>query len=228
VTRKAKGKTQGLANKIVSILRQRILSWRYPPLYRLTEELLCSEFKVSRSPAREALRTLETDGLLSRLNNRGFVVKQLGQREVDELYEVRFALELYAIEIVAKKRLGAETISALRETWKALQAHPNRDAEALARLDVAFHESLAGLLGNRILDQKLKEISDRLFAFRLIDFGKPDRLSASCDEHLKVLDCLQDGDALGSREALMSNIEHGRATACTALLESLCKSYENI
>jgi DNA-binding GntR family transcriptional regulator len=228
LTSKIRGKTLGLADEVVSTLRKRILSWQYPPLYRLTEELLCSEFDVSRSPAREALRILENDGLLSRLNNRGFVVKQLDQREVEELYEIRFALELYAIQIVAEKQIGVQTVSALRKTWKAVKANPNRDVETLARLDVIFHETLAGLLGNKTLDQKLKEISERLFAFRLIDFGNPQRVSTSCDEHLKVLDCLRDGDASGCREALMNNIEGSRATARSALWESLSRSYENI
>jgi DNA-binding GntR family transcriptional regulator len=228
VIKKAKGKASGLADEIVSTLRKRIVSWGYPPLYRLTEELLCSEFNVSRSPAREALRILENDGLLTRLNNRGFAVKQLDQREVEELYEVRFALELYAIQMVAEKQLGAQTVTALSKTWKAVKANPNRDAEALARLDVSFHETIAGLLGNRTLDQKLKEINERLFAFRLIDFGKPDRVATSCDEHLKVLDCLRNGDAPGSREALMNNIEGSRATARYALWESLSRSYENV
>jgi DNA-binding GntR family transcriptional regulator len=228
LTKKTKEKALGLADEIVSALRGRILSWQYPPLYRLTEELLCSEFNVSRSPAREALRILENDGLLLRLNNRGFVVKQLDQREVEELYELRSALELYAIQIVAEKKLGTETISALRKTWKAVKAKPDRDAETLARLDLTFHETLVGLLGNRTLSQKLKEINERLFAFRLIDFGKPQRVSTSCDEHLKVLNCLRDGDASGSREALMNNIEGSRSTARLALLESLSSSYENI
>jgi DNA-binding GntR family transcriptional regulator len=228
VIKKAKQKTLGLAHEIVSTLRERILSWRYPPLYRLTEELICSEFNVSRSPAREALRILETDGLLCRLNNRGFVVRQLDQRQVEELYEIRFALELYAIQVVAEKKLGARTITALRKTWKALKANPNRDVETLTRLDVTFHETLVGLLGNKTLSRKLKEINERLFAFRLIDFGKLQRVSITCDEHLRVLDCLRKGDAFGSREALMSNIEGGRSTARSALLESLSRSYENI
>jgi DNA-binding GntR family transcriptional regulator len=228
VTRKTKDKASGLADEIVSTLRKRIISWRYPPLYRLTEELLCSEFNVSRSPAREALRILESDGLLTRLNNRGFVVKQPDQREVEELYEVRFALELYAIQMVAERKLGGQTIVALRKTWKAVKANPDREAETLAKLDVTFHETLTGLLGNKTLDQKLKEISERLFAFRLIDFSKPDRVSTSCDEHLRVLDCLRDGDASGSREALMNNIEGSRATARYALWEALSRSYENV
>jgi DNA-binding GntR family transcriptional regulator len=228
VIKKAKGKVLGLADEIVSTLRRRIVGWQYPPLYRLTEELLCSEFKVSRSPAREALRILENDGLLTRQSNRGFVVKQLDQREVEELYELRFALELYAIQLVAERKLGAQTITALSKTWQAVKATPNRDVEKLARLDVIFHETIAGLLGNKTLDQKLKEINERLFAFRLIDFGKPDRVSTSCDEHLKVLDCLRDGDASGSRKALMNNIEGSRATARYALWESLSRSYENV
>lgn len=217
-----------LADEIVATVRARILSWHYPPRYRLTEELLCSEFKVSRSPAREALRILEADGYLSRLSNRGFAVKQPDLREVEELYQVLSALELYAIQIVAEQKLGAPEISALGKIWKAVKAGSDRDGETVAKLDVSFHETLTSLLGNRTLDERLKEVNARLFAFRLIDFAQPGRIAVGCDEHLKVLDCLKLGDAKGARDALMINIEGSRATARATLLEALSRSYENI
>jgi DNA-binding GntR family transcriptional regulator len=224
----SKQKSSGLAGQIVATVRKRILHWEYPPLYRLTEELLCSEFGVSRSPAREALRVLETDGYLQRMSNRGFAVRQPDSRQVEELYQIRFALELYAIQIVAEQGVPVATISALKKVWKEVKADPAQKAETLANLDVEFHETLAGLLGNKTLDEQLKEINARLFAFRLIDFAKPERVIASCKEHLKVLDLLIAGDVQVCRNALMANIEGSRSTARSALMEALTKSYENV
>jgi DNA-binding GntR family transcriptional regulator len=220
-------KSNVLAHEIVSTLKKRILSWEYPPLHRLTEETLCSEFSVSRSPVREALRVLQTDGYLTRMTNRGFVVRQLDLREIEELYQTRFALELYAIQIVAERGAPPGTVAALKKTWKAVRADPLRSAEELANLDVEFHEALAGLLGNRMLDRQLKEINARLFAFRLVDFGKADRVVTSCKEHLKVLELLAAGNAQEARTALMINIEGSRSTARLALMEAVSRSYAN-
>jgi DNA-binding GntR family transcriptional regulator len=74
----------------------------------------------------------------------------------------------------------------------------------------------------------LKEIDARLFAFRLIDFAKPERVIASCRKHLKVLDLLGTGDVRGCRNALVADIEGNRATARSALTEALTKTYENL
>src|SRR5579862_5789452 len=74
---------------IVATLKGRILAWRYPPEHRLTEDLLCREFGVSRSPVRAALRVRATNGFVRRMNNRGYAGRQVKVKELEELYDVR-------------------------------------------------------------------------------------------------------------------------------------------
>ena len=70
----------GLSASIVGTLKERIVGWQYPPEHRLTEESLCREFGVSRSPVREALRVLVSNGFIKKLQNRGYAVRQLDLR----------------------------------------------------------------------------------------------------------------------------------------------------
>src|SRR5438270_137987 len=92
-----------LSASIVATLKERIIAWQYPPEHRMTEEALCREFGVSRSPVREALRVLVTNGFIRRMPNRGYAVRQVSIKDIEELYDVRLALELYALEAVTAR-----------------------------------------------------------------------------------------------------------------------------
>src|SRR2546426_8463257 len=133
-----------LSASIVATLKERIIHWQYPPEHRLTEAELCQKFGVSRSPVREALRTLATDGFVKKMPNRGYAVKQYNLREIEELYEVRLALELFVVECLAKRGIRKkDNIDALKRTWTGLLNGSSKKDEELARLDTLFHESLA-------------------------------------------------------------------------------------
>src|SRR3954469_2727411 len=90
------------SDEIFGVLKARIIRWQYPPGYRLTEDTLCNEFGVSRIPVREALHMLVENALADRVPHRGCTVKQLNLEEIHELYEMRLALELYAVEQLAR------------------------------------------------------------------------------------------------------------------------------
>jgi len=218
--------TATLAASVVATLKERIVAWQYHPEQRLTEEALCAEFGVSRSPVREALRVLATNGFVRRMANRGYAVRQVNLRELEELYEVRLALEMYAVEMLAVRGAPPETISPLRKTWAAIRKSPDgRKGEELAELDAAFHESLTAAIGNQTLVEQLKSINERLFVFRMIDFDKPHRVESTCAQHLAVLDMIARKDPKGAREALRKNIEEGRTIVRTTLSEALARAY---
>ena len=106
----AHGELSGLSASIVATLKERIVGWNYPPEHRLTELGLCREFGVSRSPVREALRALVTNGFVRKLANRGYAVRQLDLYEIQELYDLRTALELHVVEqLAAPARGGASS-----------------------------------------------------------------------------------------------------------------------
>jgi DNA-binding GntR family transcriptional regulator len=215
-----------LSASIVATLKERIIHWQYPPEHRLTEAELCQKFGVSRSPVREALRTLATDGFVKKMPNRGYAVKQYNLREIEELYEVRLALELFVVEYLAKR--GApkqDNIDALKRTWTGLLNGSSKKDEELARLDTQFHETLAQATGNKSLLRQLRAINERLLLFRMIDFGKAHRAESTCHQHLEILKRIAAKDISGSRKAMQRNIEDGKNNVHTTIKDALARAY---
>jgi DNA-binding GntR family transcriptional regulator len=206
-----------------------IIHWHYPPEHRLTESELCKKFSVSRSPVREALRMLASDGFVKKLPNRAYVVRQYNLVEIEELYDVRLALELYAVERLATKdplhKNGEEDIDKLTKTWTGLLKGPVKKAEELAKLDTQFHETLAHAVGNTSLLQHLRAINERLMLFRMIDFDKTDRAKSTCRQHLEILKRIAAKDASGARIAMQRNIEEGRNNVHMAIKDALARAY---
>lgn len=218
-------KSSTFSASLIATLKERIITWQYPPEHRLTEDALCREFGVSRSPVREALRVLAANGFVRRTDNGGYAVRQVKVKEVEEMYEVRLALELYVVETLAT--LGAPSIelAAMAKAWKAVRRQPKRDVGELAALDAHFHEGLASLLGNATLMRQLEAINERLLLFRTIDFAKTNRVADTCAQHLTILDRIAARDAVGAREALRRNIEEGRNIVGNSIKEALARAY---
>ncbi len=225
VPKTAPGGLSGLSASIVSTLKERIVGWNYPPEHRLTELGLCREFGVSRSPVREALRALVTNGFVKKLANRGYAVRQLDLNEVQELYDLRTALELHVVEQLAASDIKRAELDALRREWKAILAAAPRKGEELAQLDARFHETLAELAGNRMLLADLRRINERLLVLRMIDFGRHKRSDTTCRQHMKVIERILAGDASGAREAMRRNIDDGRDNVNTSIKEALANAF---
>ncbi len=225
---KEKTASANLSSSIVTTLKEEIVHWHYPPEHRLTEEELSMRFQVSRSPIREALRVLVSDGFLKRLPNRSYVVKQYTVEEVEELYEVRQALELYAVERLADKELPIPHKTELEDllhTWTALLNEPSKRPEEFAILDTLFHDTLTRIFGNKSLLRNLRAINERLTLFRLLDFENRARAEQACRQHLKILDRIIAHDGPGARTAMQGNIEEGRNNVRTAIKDALARSY---
>ena len=215
-----------LSASIVATLKERIIAWQYPPEHRMTEEALCREFGVSRSPVREALRVLVTNGFIRRMPNRGYAVRQVSIKDIEELYDLRLALELYALEAVTERGAPPKALATLRDTWQGVAREPDgRRGGELADLDAAFHETLAAFFGNEMLLQQLKSINERLYVFRMIDFDKPDRVESTCRQHVAILDRISARDIAGARAALRVNVEEGRSIVRSTVKEALARAY---
>lgn len=226
--RRKKRGPSNLSSSVVRTLKEQIVHWHYPPEHRLTEDELCKTFGVSRSPVREALRVLASDGFVKKLPNRGYVVKQHTLEEIEELYEMRLALELYTVERLAAKDppapLAAE-LDDLKRTWSGLLKESSKEPEEFAILDTLFHDTLARAFGNTSLLRCLRTINERLTLFRMLDFHKRDRAEHTCHQHLKILERIMAKDAPGARAAMQGNIEEGRNNIRTAIKDALARAY---
>ena len=224
------GKLSNLSSSIVAALKEQIIHWRYPPEHRLTEAELCKTFNVSRSPVREALRILATEGFVKKLPNRAFVVRQYNIDEIEELYEVRLALELYAVECLARRgplnKNDKEDLVKLKQTWNGLlNGSSHKRADELAKLDTLFHETLAHAAGNKTLLRHLRAINERLMVFRMIDFDKADRAESTCRQHLEIMKFIAAKDPSGARAAMQRNIDEGRNNVHTTIKDALARAY---
>lgn len=214
--------------EIFEVLKARIIRWEYPPGYRLTEDTLCTEFGVSRIPVREALHMLVENNLVDRVPHRGCTVKQPNLAEINDLYEVRLALELYVVEHLARVGMASTTRQELAEQWQRLgQTVDLRElsGEPLARQDQTFHEALAEAAGNHALLAHLRLVNERLFFTRMSDITTRDRLATTCRQHLDILDQIAQGNVSGARTALQTNINFGRHNVEAALKDALARAY---
>ena len=227
-----KHKAGNNAERIVEAIRERVYKWEYPPNHPLGEELLSQEFGVSRSPVREALRCLETEGVVRRIPNRGYFVRQYKTDEISELYIVRLALELFVAEQLALNPASHAGVKTLAEPWLQAMNNPGDpdDPACLARLDEAFHEKLAELTGNAMLLNHLKGINARLFVFRAMDFTfvkEHDTLKESCESHLQVIDAIASGDPAAARAAIRANLEMGLGNVDKSMGRILAKTFNS-
>lgn len=216
-----------LSAQIFAVIKDRIIRWEYPPGHRFTEQELCEEFEVSRSPIREALRMLVENGLVDKVPHHGYHVKQPDRKEIEELYDVRLALETFIVERVAATGLPADEHTRLCAQWEALLDGLPAMAADLAAADEHFHEDLARATGNRTLVEMLRGINERLRFVRLTDITTPERLRVTCRQHLEILARIADHDVAGARLALQGNVQQGREHVQNAFLRALAHAYQD-
>ncbi len=216
---------RNLSTDIYERLKQRIMYWEYLPGSRLTEEALCEEFNVSRSPVWEALGTLVEQGLVEKEPHKGYTVRQPDMGEILELYDVRLALEMYVVEWLAVNGMEDAVWNKLYKFWTDICENQPRGDLDFAREDEHFHEALVAATGNQILLQQYTSVIERLHYIRLMDITSDDKWIKTCNHHLKVLDFIREGDAESARNAIQKNIYEGRKNVDQAVKEILAKTY---
>lgn len=125
--------------KVCNILRKAILQGDFEPGERLIQEELASALDVSRMPVREALRKLETEGLIELIPHRGAIVKPLNVEDVDEIYTLRATLEGLAVR-KSVGRMTAEDIEKLENLVDRMKSAG--DAEQFVKINIEYHRLL--------------------------------------------------------------------------------------
>lgn len=152
--------------RIYGTLRDRICLLEYPPGWRLSEEELAEEFKISRTPVRRVLARLESEGLIEARHGVGTIVKDVELDELVQVYHIRLELAVLIgrLSPVPRSAADLDRIRALIARCDALPRDP--DHKAFARLNMDFFAEIAAMTGN----QPLREISERLYfqTFRIV------------------------------------------------------------
>ncbi len=159
---------KSLREKIYQILREDITYGKLTPGERLVEEDLSKRFKASRTPVREALRQLESEGQIYFQRNKGIMVSKLTLKDVEELYSLRWLLESYAARLTAEINGGTD-VAYLRDLQKRLEkAAKEDDSTGWFKANSSFHDFFSENSGNSNLIQQLELIKRKVYRLRYI------------------------------------------------------------
>lgn len=200
-------------------LRNMILSGELPPLSRIKEQEVAARLDVSRTPVREALARLEMEGLISRNPRKGAIVCRVELDEVDEIYEIRAALET----LVARRACQRATEDEIEEMSRALvQAQRCKevgDIDNMMKNTVRFHSLLNRSSRSPRLIALLRSLEDRLVGFRQEGLRYPGRADSAMRQHWGILDALRRRDFAEMSRWIEEHAEVGRAVAVKTHLE---------
>jgi DNA-binding GntR family transcriptional regulator len=203
------------ANSLTTVLQSEIehliLSGSFAGGERLNENTLAERFKVSRGPVREACRALAEKGLLELIPNRGVFVRQLSQRDAEELYDVRAGLFGLAARLLAPKITDAELNLLDELTDKMDKAVEARSLDDYYPLNLTFHEMLLRGAGNERLNSEYQKLIKELHLFRARGLLHGGGLTVSNEEHREIVAALRRHDAIDAYEAAFRHVQNGKA-----------------
>ncbi|MBW1711848.1 MAG: GntR family transcriptional regulator [Deltaproteobacteria bacterium] len=196
-----------LAKLAYESLRESILSGHLKAGQTYNEMALAKDLGISRTPVREALLELAAQGLMTFLPRKGVMVNHYTSRDVEEVFEVRQAIELAAVEKVAKAAPQCDLSDiekTLEDQRKAVEA---KNSVAFLKADRIFHLSFSQLTGNRRLVAILENIRDMVQVMGMEALGRAGRFGEVIEEHKKVLDLVRQGRAAEAREAMEHHLD---------------------
>lgn len=168
-------------------LRTRILKGIVLPGSTLNQETLAAEFGVSVTPLREALRRLNTEGLVQLEAHKTVTIAPLSKRELDEIYAVRLQLDPLAASLAAEHPSDEQ----LAEIERLASAPSPEDAARQLEANRAFHRSVYSASGNRVLTETLDHLWDRTDRYRLVLLQRGVYGFAAAKEHVEIAAALR-------------------------------------
>lgn len=210
-------KIKSVREQVYESIKMLIISGQLPQGTKLQENDLAEMFQVSRTPVREALKSLKEDGLLESGPGKGLIVRTLTAESAKEIFAVRALLETYAIRIAAKELTPEQRRYMIEMRSKFEYFLTDYDAEEFIRLDTEFHSSIIRFSGNRFLP----ELSDRVYsilqAARLLSLSVVAHNKDSLVRHIEIIDCMLEHDEEGAVKALQTHLRGAEEKVCMVL-----------
>lgn len=204
-----------LRDKVFNALREAILNGLLKPGQSLIETKLAEEMGVSRTPIREAIWKLESEGLVSSVPNKGVVVKGISVQDVDDIYTIRCCLEaLVARWAVA--RITEEELARLEESIALMEFYSQRGDHANVNIKIAeFHEIIYRATKSKTLHQILSSLQRHIQRTRTASLRVSGRAEKALSEHRAIFEAFQNRDVEAAEQVMTQHIKNCRDTLLT-------------
>lgn len=197
-----------LRERAYLLIKERILNLEYKPGSQLREETLAEEISMSRTPVREAINKLAAEGLVNSVPRKGIFTKEVDEKEIADLIEIREALEILSVTKCIQSATDASLISLASLLNQFEAALTKKRFKKLNALDSLFHLEIAKLSNNDKLISYLSEIEDFMRITRAIEkeTDPETKNRQTLQEHRNIFQAIKSGNIENAQKAVIKNI----------------------
>ncbi|MFL9880693.1 GntR family transcriptional regulator [Herbaspirillum rhizosphaerae] len=204
-----------LAETVYEKLRDDIFAFRLLPGDRFAENDVAERLQVSRTPVREALMRLQSEGLVRGYFRNGWEVVPIDFSRFAALYDLREMIELHAVRRLCDPgRPASARDTLLAEAgaiWRVTARKRSKDGLAVAALDEQFHLMLVAAAGNPETDAVYRQVTEHIRIMRRLDFAYGDCIADTYNEHVAILDAIAEGDTTQAGALVERHIKDSHA-----------------
>lgn len=206
-----------LHEEVIDQLRDRIVQGELAPGARLNERVLCEQLGISRTPLREAIKMLATEGLVELMPNRGAIVTPLKAANIADTLAVMGTLESLAGELACANADDAEIAEIRALHFEMLAHHARGDLAGYFKYNQLIHLKIIEASGNPVLTNTYRQLNANVRRARYMANLSQERWDAAVGEHKEILDALAARDAQRLKRLLAEHLAHKVASVMAAL-----------
>lgn len=201
-----------LRDVVSETLREAIISGVLKPGERLMEIQLAEELGVSRTPVREAIRKLELEGFVIMLPRRGTYVSDLSIKDINDVFEIRTALDVLAAGLAAERITDEELEKMERLLVEIGTFIETEQFDKLVEADCQFHDVLYQASRNDRLVQIISNLREQFTRFRTRSMAYPGRVQNTFEEHRRLLEAIAQRDVELAQQLAREHLENAEQT----------------
>ncbi len=202
--------TKTIRRRIYEHLREQLLNGEIPPRQHLIEAKIAQDLGTSRTPVREAFHSLELEGLIESIPRVGYVVKSISEQEVEEICEIRMAIEGVAARWAMEKAYK-KLIEELRKNIFISDGKVSKgDAKAFINLDAQFHEIIARFSGSKRLLELAQTLRRHMLRYRVKSIYSVDNVLRAIEGHKRIMRAIEKRDLEEVNKAIRYHMEQSK------------------
>ncbi len=208
-----------LREVVAETLREAIVNGTLNPGERLMEIQLAEELGVSRTPVREAIRKLELEGFVVMIPRRGTYVADLSIKDINEVFEIRTALDVLAAGLAVERITEDELEQLERLLVEIGELIETDDTDRIVEVDSQFHDVLYRASRNDRLVGIINNLREQFTRFRSISIQYPGRMVKSVEEHRRLVEAIASRDTELAQQIAREHMENSEQTLLQDLNE---------
>ena len=189
-------------------IRDAITYGKFNPGERLVEHQVCDSFQVGRTPLREALRRLQTEGYVDFVPNKGVTISKLSIDDVEQIYDIIAMLEGHATELAARQLTPEDIKRLIALNKKMIQLNGKQNFRQWLEHNAMFHAHIVQASGNQHLSKLVTGLRDRLYRYRFLSVTILGQSGKYSGDHEKILAALRDKEAKQAGKLMHNHVSY--------------------